>query len=80
VFYWRTAIGEEIDFVIETGGRLVPIEVKAAARPRMDDAKNLRVFRKEYGDICRPGLLLHTGDRVEWLAPGVLACPWWKVL
>ena len=31
--YWRTAIGEEVDFVIETGGRLLPVEVKASARP-----------------------------------------------
>ena len=29
---------------------------------------------------CRPGLWLHTGDTVEWLSPGVLAAPWWKVL
>jgi hypothetical protein len=24
--------------------------------------------------------MLHTGTRVEWLAPGILATPWWKVL
>ena len=35
VFYWRTAIGEEVDFVIEAGGRLLPIEVKATGRPRL---------------------------------------------
>jgi predicted AAA+ superfamily ATPase len=80
VFYWRTAIGEEIDFVIETSGRLMPIEVKATARPRVDDARHLKVFRNEYGNMCRPGLLLHAGDRVEWLSPKILACPWWKVL
>ena len=25
-------------------------------------------------------LVLHTGDATEWLAPGILAAPWWKVL
>ena len=30
VFYWRTSMGEEVDFVIETGDRLLPIEVQAA--------------------------------------------------
>jgi hypothetical protein len=30
---WRTAIGEEVGFVIEAGGRLVPIEVKAMGPP-----------------------------------------------
>ena len=80
VFYWRTAIGEEIDFVIEAAGRLVPIEVKAGARPRLADAAHLRTFRAEYGKKARAGLLLHTGSTLEWLAPDVLATPWWRVL
>jgi predicted AAA+ superfamily ATPase len=78
--YWRTAIGEEVDFVIETGGRLLPIEVKASARPRLADCTHLRTFRAEYGKKSRAALLLHTGTTLEWLAPDVLAAPWWKVL
>lgn len=78
--YWRTVAGEEVDFVIEAGGRLLPIEVKAGARPRLTDAAHLRAFRAEYGGKTRAGLLLHTGTAVEWLAPDVLAAPWWKVL
>jgi predicted AAA+ superfamily ATPase len=80
VFYWRTAIGEEVDFVIEAGGRLLPIEVKATGRPRLGDAMHLRTFHAEYGEKARGGLLLHTGSTLEWLAPNVLAVPWWKVL
>jgi predicted AAA+ superfamily ATPase len=51
--YWRTAIGEEVDFVIETGGKLLPIEVKSTARPRLADAKHLRSFRAEHGKKAR---------------------------
>lgn len=80
ILYWRTASGEEVDFVIEAGGRLLPIEVKASARPRLRDAANLRSFRKEYGKQARPGLLLHSGETLEWLAPDVLAAPWWTVI
>jgi predicted AAA+ superfamily ATPase len=80
ILYWRTAIGEEVDFVIEAGAVLLPIEVKATARPRIQDAKHLCSFREEYRGECRPGLVLHTGDQVEWLAPGILAAPWWRVL
>ena len=80
VCYWRTTIGEEVDFVVETGGRLLPIEIKATSRPRLGDAANLRTFRNEYGEQARAGLLLHTGSTVEWLTPDVLAAPWWKVL
>jgi predicted AAA+ superfamily ATPase len=78
--YWRTAIGEEVDFVIEAGGRFLPVEVKAGARPRLADARHLRTFRAEYGKKSRAGVLLHTGSTLEWLAPDVLAVPWWKVL
>lgn len=78
--YWRTAGGEEVDFVIEVGGRLIPVEIKASARPRLADAAHLRSFRKEYGAKARAGLLLHTGSSMEWLAPDVLAIPWWRVL
>jgi len=79
VFYWRTTIGEEVDFVIEAEGRLLPVEVKSASLPRLRDAAHLRTFRVEYGKRALPGLLLHTGSTLEWIAPDVLAAPWWKV-
>jgi len=80
ISYWRTAVGDEIDFVIEAAGQLLPIEVKASARPKLADAVHLRTFRAEYGRKARAGLLLHTGSTLEWLAPDVLAAPWWSVL
>ena len=80
IFYWRTTIGEEVDLVIETEGRVMPIEIKATGRPRLGDAAHLRTFRAEYGKSARAALLLHTGNTTEWLAPGVLAAPWWRVL
>jgi uncharacterized protein len=80
VMYWRTATGEEVDLVIESGNELLPIEVKATPRPRLGDAKHLLSFRAEYGKKARAGLLLHTGSQTEWLAPAVLSAPWWRVL
>jgi predicted AAA+ superfamily ATPase len=80
ILYWRTAVGDEVDFVVEVDRRLVAIEVKGTGRPRLDDVRHLRTFRAEYKGRARTALLLHTGDRVEWLAPGILAAPWWRVL
>ena len=53
IFYWRTTIGEEVDFVIESGDLLLPIEVKSTTRPRLRDTVNLRTFRAEDGDKAR---------------------------
>jgi uncharacterized protein len=78
--YWRTTTGEEVDFVVETDTGLLPIEVKATRRPTLADATHLRAFRAEYGSAARAGLLLHDGEQLEWLAPDVLAAPWWRVL
>ena len=75
ILYWRTTAGEEVDFVIEAGGVVLPIEIKATDRPRLRDTGRLRSFRKEYEGQARAGLLLHAGEAVEWLAPDVLAAP-----
>ena len=80
VLYWRTAAGEEVDLVVESAGQLLPIEIKTTSRPRLRDAAGLRAFRAEYGKKARSGLLLHTGSTTQWLAPDILAAPWWRVL
>ena len=80
ILFWRTTAGEEVDIVIEHQGAVLPIEVKATAKPRFGEARGLLAFRQEYEDISRAGLLLHCGTAVEWIAEGVLAAPWWRVL
>lgn len=80
IAYWRTTNGAEVDFVIEAGPRLLPIEIKSTRRPRLRDTAHLRAFQAEYGPPAAPGLLLHDGTVREWIAPDVLAAPWWSVL
>jgi hypothetical protein len=80
ILYWRTAGGVEVDFVIETPHRLLPIEVKTATRAVPADARGLENFLDEYKDKCDGGLLLYGGDEVFPLTQRVLAAPWWRVL
>ena len=80
VLYWRTTEGEEVDFVIEEGDRLLPVEVKATGRPQADHVRHLRTFLDQYADRTAGGLLLHAGDEVFWVARGILAVPWWRIL
>jgi predicted AAA+ superfamily ATPase len=80
VLYWRTATGIEVDFVIETPDRLLPVEIKAAARVTPADAKGLEAFLDEYPDLVDGALLLYAGDEAFPLTRRVLAAPWWKVI
>lgn len=80
ILYWRTALGEEVDFVIEHRRQLLPIEIKATSRPNHHDARHLRTFREEYPDKVRGALLLHNGDEVFWVDRQTLAAPWWRIL
>jgi predicted AAA+ superfamily ATPase len=80
VLYWRTHNQEEVDFVIEAGSTLLPIEVKATARPSYADARHLLTFASEYGTAVSGGLLLHAGEETFWVAKQILAAPWWRVL
>ncbi len=80
VLFWRTTTNREVDFVIESGNRLLPIEVKATTRPGLSDTSGSRAFAKEYPERFNGGLLLHGGDETQWIAEGILATPWWRVL
>jgi uncharacterized protein len=75
IAYWRTAAGEEVDFVIEWRGKLLPIEVKAGPRPTRADARAVESFVREYSDLCSFGIVLHTGSETRPLSGSVLALP-----
>lgn len=80
ILYWRTAVGEEVDFVVEWKGRLLAIEVKASDRVSSRDARGIMAFREEYGKNVQGGLVLYAGADVFWLSEGILAAPWWRVI
>jgi hypothetical protein len=78
ILYWRSVTGQEVDFVVETPRRLIPIEVKAATRTAPADAKGLEAFLDDYADIADGGLLLYDGTETFPLTRRVLAVPWWR--
>lgn len=80
ILFWRTATDHEVDFVIEHSRGLVAVEVKAGSKPGLSDVRGLEAFREEYGERCIGGLLLHSGQRTEWLGKKILAAPWYRVI
>ena len=75
VYFWRTMAGTEVDIVVETGGKLVPIEVKLSATPRPAMASAVKTFRKDLGDRAMSGYVVHPGEIALPLGQGVSALP-----
>jgi len=75
VYYWRTMVGTEVDFVVETAGKLVPIEVKLSATPRPAMANTVRRFQSDLAGAAMPGYVVHPGDLRLPLGPEVTALP-----
>jgi len=75
VFFWRTSAGKEVDLVVDTGGKLVPIEVKLSATPRPGMADGIVEFQRCFGDRASAGYVVHPGDTRLPLTKDVMALP-----
>ena len=75
VYFWRTTAGTEVDFVVETGAGLIPIEVKLSATPRPAMGNAIRTFQGDIESAATPGYVVHPGDIPLPLGPGVTALP-----
>jgi uncharacterized protein len=75
LFYWRMRSGQEIDFVLQYGRKILPVEVKLTQKPGYDDAKNLRLFLENYNN-ADAGLLITCGQEIKRLGSKIMAVPW----
>ncbi|MGD8365812.1 MAG: ATP-binding protein [Desulfobacterales bacterium] len=75
IYFWRTSAGMEVDFIIEAGGRLVPIEVKLSATPRPAMAAAIKSLQGDFGEKVMPGYVVHPGDTRLPLGSNVIALP-----
>jgi hypothetical protein len=75
ILHWRTTQNEEVDFVVERDGKVIPIEVKSADKAKIDDVKHVQKFFKEYGKTVPHGLVLYNGSKFEEIADRIWAVP-----
>ena len=80
ILFWRTSKGAEVDFVVETPRKLIPLEVKSSRSVRLSDTRHLDMFMSEYGDRVGAGVLLYAGHETYWLNERVLAVPWHVII
>jgi predicted AAA+ superfamily ATPase len=77
--HWRLSSGQEVDFILEENGQLVPVEVKAGDAMSEDEARHLAAFRERHANTRR-GVLLSCDPLIRVVKPGIIACPWWAIL
>ena len=75
LYFWRTSHGSEVDFIVEHGGKLIPIEAKLSATPRPTMAPGILAFQKDFPKKAEKGYIIHPGDMKLSIAPNVLALP-----
>ena len=79
LFHWRLAGGQEVDFVLQHGTKLVAVEVKAGASMNLGEVRHLRKFRESHPNAVR-GILLSSDATVRALSSDIIAAPWWSVI
>lgn len=75
LYFWRTQRGDEVDFVVEHGRRVLAVEIKQTIQPRYGDANGLRAFLQAHPDAVG-GVLIHSGTAVRRLDDQIIAIPW----
>lgn len=75
IFFWRTAAGHEVDFVIERGRRLIPIEAKLTKTTTPGMAAGLDEFRRLFPAESEDGALACLADALIPLTRHVKIVP-----
>jgi len=75
LYYWRTAAGSEVDIVIETQEQLVSIKIKLSETPRLEMAKEIVNFQKDFEGKADLGYVIHPGSKTLPLGKGVVTLP-----
>lgn len=75
LYFWRTLEGNQVDFVLEYGRRLLAIEVKLTGNPGYRDTAGLRLFLEKH-PIAAGGLIVSGGKEINRLDEKIVAIPW----
>ncbi len=75
LYFWRTQTGDEVDFVVEHGRRIIGIEVKMTDAPGYRHTAGLTKFLGEHPEAVG-GILLHSGRAIRRLDERIVAVPW----
>lgn len=80
IFWWRTSYGEEIDFIIEDKGKLIPIEVKLTAKSETNLIKGLSSFDRLFSDKIDTAYLVNLSMEKVVLGKRIKSLPFFGLV
>lgn len=75
ISHYRDRDQVEVDFILEQAGKIVCIEVKAAASAQAHDFSAMKQIREISSKAFVCGILLHDGDRIQRMGDRFYAMP-----
>ncbi len=75
VSFWRTVSGAEVDFIFETPGEDIPVEVKWTESPGEKHARNIEKFITQHPERAKRGLVICRIQQPQQLTENVTAIP-----
>lgn len=75
IFWWRTSHGDEVDFVIEDKGKIIPVEVKLSANINSNMAKGLSSFSKLFYEKIDKAFLVNLSGEKLAIQKKIVAIP-----
>jgi len=74
--FQRTRDGAEVDFIVEQGKALTPVEVKWTERPSIQDSRQMLKFLEENSTRAKRGYILCRCPRPMEIHEKIVALPW----
>jgi hypothetical protein len=75
IFWWRTSYGEEVDFIVEDKGKLIPIEVKLSAQADSRIIKGLSSFCSLFAGKIDTAYLVNLSSEKMVLGKQIVSLP-----
>ena len=76
LYGWRTHAGQEVDFLVEKGGRFLAIEVKWSQHIEKPTIHSFKALKDSLGDNLVMGIVLYRGADVLSLGENLIAVPY----
>lgn len=77
LYFWRDQSGHEVDVVIDTGTKLIPIEIKSSETVDRSFFDGLKYYLSIGSSVAEDGVLVHAGDAL-YVRERFLVRPWFQ--